>query len=167
MIQCLGLIGIAAVAVPCVFAGAEPVSLVYQFPEDVPVWYEMVQEMDQKQVMFGETTEVSSSTTQRTRTELLENREDGTFVIGNTVESIVFSMVGGGMDIEYDSTKPEDEEKLVDPMIASLAALNGVQVQLLLNRSGTVLDVPNLMALQNRIFDMEDPSMMVMMEMIQ
>ncbi len=166
MIQYLGLIGVAAVALPCAFASAEPVSLVYQFPEDVPVWYEMVQEMDQAQTMLGQTTEVSSSTTQRMRTELVETYEDGTFVIGNTIESIAFSMVGSGLDIEYDSTKPEDEAKLVDPMLASLAALNGIEVQFLLDPTGTILDVPNLPALQNHIFEMEDPSMMGMMEMM-
>ncbi len=166
MIQCLGSIGVAVVALPCVLASAEPIELVYQFPKDVPVWYEMVQEMDQTQTMLGQTAQVSSSTTQRIRTELVETYEDGTFVIGNTVESIAFSMTGEGLDIEYDSAKPEDEAKLVDPMLASLAALNGIQVQLLLDPTGTVLDVPNLAVLQNHIFEMEDPSMMGMMEMM-
>ncbi len=166
MMKYLVSISVAVVALPCAFAFAEPIELVYQFPEDTPVWYEMVQEMDQTQTMLGQTAQVLSSTTQRTRTELIETYEDGTFVIGNTVESIAFSMVGEGLDIEYDSTKPEDQAKLVDPMLASLAALNGIQVQLLLDPTGTILDVPNLPTLQNHIFEMEDPSMMAMMEMM-
>ncbi len=166
MTKCLVSISVAVVALPCVLVSAEPIELVYQFPEDTPVWYETVQEMDQTQTMLGQTAQVLSSTTQRTQTELIETYEDGTFVIGNTVESIAFSMVGEGLDIEYDSTKPEDQAKLVDPMLASLAALNGIQVQLLLDPTGTILDVPNLPALQNHIFEMEDPSMMAMMEMM-
>ena len=166
MIQLFPSILLATVAVPCVFAFAEPTELVYHYPKDELVVYEISDTVDQSQTVEGQTMAVKTTTTERVSTELLVQHRDGSFIIGNTLQGVAFSMAGSGMDFAFDSSNPDDERKLTDPMIASMMALRGIEIRFMIDPTGAILDVPNLPAVQNHIFELEDPSLMAMMEMM-
>jgi len=154
---------ILTIAVMSLSALAKPVDLVYRFDLDTPATFDMIQTMNQSQVSPGMTATTTTVSTNRIVTEHIETRDDGTLVIGNTTKSVVFEMTGAGLDMSYDSENPADVSKLSNPTIASLAALKGIQIQLHLDKTGTILDVPNIDDIHDRVLDMKDPAMLDMM----
>lgn len=148
---------LVALTLPAIFTAAEPVELQYKFTLERPVHYEMAQNIKQSQTMFGQTGESNTNITQELVTELLSTQDDGSIIIANTLESMVLSLEGPGFSIAYDSKDPADEAKLADPTISSMAAMIGVQIQLHMSPSGSVIDVPNLKSVQEIVDDMEDP----------
>jgi len=149
---------VAAVALPCVLAAGEPVHMAYQFGLDEPVHYQMIQEVNQTQSVGGQSSESNSTIKQRSKTELLELRDDGSLIIANTQESIAVSIDGGGITINYNSENPDDQAQLSNPMVASFAAMKGMQVQIQLAPDGTVLDIPNIDELNKLVDAMTDPN---------
>lgn len=147
-----------ALTLPAISTAAEPVELQYKFRLEEPARYEMAQEIQQTQTMFGQTAESSTVVTQELVSELVKSLDDGSVIIANTLESMALSLEGPGFSVQFDSTKPEDEAMLADPTISSMAAMLGIQVQLHLTPSGSVIDVPNLKDIQRVVDDMEDPN---------
>ena len=137
---------------------SEPVQLQYKFDVDEPTHFELTQEMSQTQTMQGQTMNTNSSTTSMMTTELLEAKEDGSILISTTTESMKLSITAPGTNLSYDSTLDADKSKLSNPTIASMASMVGMQVQLLIAPDGTILDVPNVDAIQQRIDAMSDPA---------
>lgn len=149
-------IAIACFVSPCL--SGEPVELVYKFDTEKPMSFEMVQEIDQNQVIQGMSIASNTITTTLVTTELVERNKDGSVLIQNTTESVVFAMSAPGIETTYDSTNPADAGKLSDPSIASIAGLVGLRVQLLIASDGTVLDVPNIDDIHAQVRAMEDPA---------
>jgi len=144
----------AAMTTTCL--AGEGVELQYRFDADEPTRYEMVQSTGQNQSMQGMTMDTDSTSTTRMVTELIKTNKDGSIVIANTTQSVNFSLSAPGTELSYDSTNPADQSKRSDPMIASIAATEGMEVQLLIGPSGSVLDVPNFDAIQAQIQAMPD-----------
>lgn len=154
---------VALFALPCL--GAEPVHLGYKFEAGAPIRHQMVQEMTQTQSIQGQQMESSSKTTTEMSTELLGTNEDGSVLIGTTTKSVAMTVNAPGMDMSYDSTNPGDKSKVSDPAVASVAGMVGLQIQLHIAPDGTVLDVPNMDAIQSKIDAMTDPAMKAAMDM--
>ncbi len=147
---------IATLAFTC-YAG-EPIELEYKFDNDKPIPFEMIQEMNQVQKIQGQVIEVSSRNRSLMNSQLIETNKDGSVLIGNTTESIHFTLSAPGMELDYDSTIPADKSKLSNPTIASVAGMVGIGVQLLISPDGAVLDVPNIDELTKFVDAMEDPA---------
>lgn len=147
---------VALSALPCL--AAEPVELVYKFDADAPVRYVMVQDTVQDQAVQGQRVSTETSVSTHTTSRLLETNEDGSILVGSSTDRIVFSMSVPGMEIDYDSAKAADRAKMSNPTVASMAALVGNDVHLLIASDGTILDVPNIADLQARVNAMDDPN---------
>jgi hypothetical protein len=140
-------------------APAEPVRLAYRFVEGKPLVFDQTQEMTSTQTAFGETFTVRSRNGNRTRTDLVERKEDGSLVIANTVERVSFWAKDDEEEVSFDSEKPVDQEKLDDPAIASVALMKGIRVLLHIGPDGSVRGVPNADELMKQAEAMEDPMM--------
>ncbi len=136
---------------------SEPVVLAFRFVEGAPTRFDMTQEMTSTQTAFGETTVVRTRTSSRTRTELVERKDDGSVVIASTIETVRFWAKDDAEEVSFDSENPEDEAKTADAAIASVALMKGVPVMLHLGPDGTVRAVPNADELLGRAAAMEDP----------
>jgi hypothetical protein len=157
---------LAPFVLSAVFAGApaaltqpasEPVALAYRFVEGQPALFDLTQEMTSTQTAFGETTVVRTRTGNRTRTELVERKDDGSLLIANTIESVRFWAKDDAEEVSFDSENPEDEAKTADAAVASVALMKGVRVVLHLGPDGTVRAVPNADELLAKAAAMEDP----------
>ncbi len=137
----------------------QPVTLAYRFVEDRPVRFDLSQEMVSTQTAFEETTVVRTRTGNRTRTELVERRDDGSLLIANTIESVRFWARDDTEEVSFDSENPEDEAKTADAAVASVALMKGVRVLLHIGPDGTVRAVPNADELRGRAEAMEDAMM--------
>lgn len=140
-------------------AQAEAVTLVYRFVEGKPLVFDLTQEMTSTQTAFGETFTVRSRNGNRTRTDLVERKEDGSLIIANTVERVSFWAKDDEEEVSYDSQKPADQEKLDDPAVASIALMKDVRVLLHIGPDGSVRGVPNADELMKKADAMEDPMM--------
>lgn len=138
---------------------AEPVSLVYRYVEGKPLVFDLTQEMTSTQTAFGETMTVHSRNGNRTRTDLVERKDDGSLIIANTVERVSFWAKDDEEEVSFDSQKPEDQDKLEDPAIASIALMKDVRVLLHIGPDGSVRGVPNADELLQKADAMEDPMM--------
>lgn len=149
----------AASPAPLTQPETEPVALAFKFAQGLPALFDLTQEMTSTQTAFGETTVVRTRTGNRTRTELLERKDDGSLLIANTIESVRFWAKDEVEEVNFDSENPEDEAKTADAAIASVALMKGVRVVLHLGPDGTVRAVPNADELQAKAAAMEDPMM--------
>lgn len=151
----------AAAALACLTLpaiAAEPVHLQFKFDADAPTYFEMVQDMDQSQNVQGQNINTNSVITSMLKTELIEANDDGSILIATTNEHAKLEIHAPGMNMSYDSTLASDKSKLSNPTIASMAGMVGLQVQLLIAPDGTILDVPNVDAIQASIDAMTDPA---------
>ncbi len=142
---------------PATSASAEPVTLAFRFVEGAPTRFDMTQEMTSTQTAFGETAVVRTRTANRTRTELVERKSDGSLVIANTIESVRFWAKDDAEEVSFDSENPADKSKTADAAIASVALMRDVRVLLHLGPDGTVRAVPNADELRDRAAAMQDP----------
>lgn len=159
------LLHLAPFVLSAVFAAApaaltlpanEPVALAFKFAQGLPALFDLTQEMTSTQTAFGETTVVRTRTGNRTRTELVERKDDGSLLIANTIESVRFWAKDEVEEVRFDSENPEDEAKTADAAIASVALMKGVRVLLHLGPDGTVRAVPNADELQAKAAAMDD-----------
>lgn len=149
---------LVAVSVSFVSVALEPVELQYKFELEEAVQYELVQNIDQSQSMFGQTNQSNTKIIQGLNTKLVTTKDDGSIIIANTLETMSLSIEGPGFSIAFNSQDPDDQHLLDDPTISSAAALIGVQIQLNVTPDGSVIDVPNLESIQRIVDEMEDPS---------
>jgi hypothetical protein len=161
MLACLAAVSASTLWVAPAEPGAqaEAVNLVYRFVEGKPLVFDQTQEMTSTQTAFGETFTVRSRNGNRTRTDLVERKEDGSLVIANTVERVSFWAKDDEEEVSFDSQKPGDQEKLDDPAIASVALMKDVRVLLHIGPDGSVRGVPNADELMKKAEAMEDPMM--------
>jgi len=146
-------------AAPLTLPANEPVALAFKFVEGQTALFDLTQEMTSTQTAFGETTVVRTRTGNRTRTELLERKDDGSLLIANTIESVRFWAKDEVEEVSFDSENPEDEAKTADAAVASVALMKGVRVVLHLGPDGTVRSVPNADELQAKAAAMDDAMM--------
>lgn len=137
-----------------------PMTLVFLFPDE-PVFYSLEQDMTNRQESDGQSVVITQSITNRLRSERISTSETGAIVLANTTESIRMQMSGPGIELDYDSDAPDEDNDLKNPTVASLAMMNGMQVQLLIQPNGEITEVVNIDEIEDTVYSMEDPDLMM------
>ncbi len=135
---------LAAAALLAAPAGAQEIDLSYAWQAGDKLTYAMTSEASQDQQAMGQKSVTNSNSEQVMLIEVLEVDADGNSTIRQTTESIKVNVSGpNGMETSYDSEAESNASAAGNPMVASMAALDGATYTIILAPDGSVIDLPD------------------------
>ncbi len=134
------LVAAATLAAP---AAAQEIDLSYTWQAGDTLTYAMTSESSQAQTgMANQSTSANSQ--QVLAIEVLSVDAEGVSTIRQTTKSMKVNVTKpSGVELSYDSEAESNASAAADPMIASLAALDGSEFTIVLGPDGSVIDIPD------------------------
>lgn len=122
---------------------AQEINLSYRWQAGDKLTYSMTSQSTQDQTAMGQQSKNAATTEQVVSVEVISVDEDGKSTIRHTTESVKVTLSGpGGVEMNYDSEAESNAAAAGNQTIASMAALDGAAIIVVLAPDGSVVDLP-------------------------